>query len=416
MSNVQRTLKEVIDLDTMKVITSDDLISLCDDEMGRYDQIRHEATSRHQKNEPRYVCARCGHPVYAPLEPIRRLPYWQHFKGAPRDCEWWTGSSDSVDDISAKQFQGAQESPLHHKLKLHIEEILKMDSQVSEVRVEEYIIEDSKEKRKPDVFAVWKDKRLAFEVQLATTQIPIILAREDFYQRNNIFLIWVVWDFLESPLTQMNQSIRDVYRRHRNNLFSIDRETMELSKERESLFFRVFAHGYNGWKSELLNLDNLTWFNSASPYGLSLPQSWNQDFRMRWLNETSSSGMSYETSLAFFDELRRELGLKGRYFDFVDLEIPNLINVILSLEKGRPIGSSQNNLFELSNTFLSAKDRYQYADVFLFFVRRFNRNEILERDSVKKKIQVAKSEVQIRKGTMASMVLRALFEDWICMR
>ena len=46
MGNVQRTLKEAIDLDTMKVITSDNLMALCDDEMDKYDKIRHESTMK----------------------------------------------------------------------------------------------------------------------------------------------------------------------------------------------------------------------------------------------------------------------------------------------------------------------------------------------------------------------------------
>lgn len=412
MGSVQRTIKEAIDLDTMKVITSDNLMALCDDKMDKYDKVRHEATSRHQQNNPRYVCAKCGHSVYAPLEPSRKLPYWQHFKGAPTDCEWWTGSSETIDSISAKQFQGAQESPLHIKLKHHVADVLKMDKAASEVKVEEYILEETKQKRKPDVQATWKERRLAFEIQLATTQIPIILAREDFYVRNDFALIWVVWDFIVSPLNQMNQAIRDVYRRHNNNLFSIDRETMELSNINRALTLRVFAHGYNGWNSKLLSLDDLIWQEKASPYGLSLPQTWGQDFRERWIKSTSSDGMRFETSRSLFNELDKELNLKVDYYDFMGEAIPNLVNMVISLKLGYPIGSSQNNLLELANTFLSSKVRYQYADIFIYFAKRFNRNEIFERASIQKKIKVAKSEPQTSKGAMASKVLHALFDDW----
>jgi len=47
MGNVQRTSKEAIDLGTVKVITSDNLMALCDDKMDKYAKARHETTSRH---------------------------------------------------------------------------------------------------------------------------------------------------------------------------------------------------------------------------------------------------------------------------------------------------------------------------------------------------------------------------------
>jgi hypothetical protein len=178
------------------------------------------------------------------------------------------------------------------------------------------------------------------------------------------------------------------------------------------LTLRVFAHGYNGWNSKLLSLDDLIWQEKASPYGLSLHQTWGQDFRERWIKSTSSDGMRFETSRSLFNELDKELNLKVDYYDFMGEAIPNLVNMVISLKLGYPIGSSQNNLLELANTFLSSKARYQYADIFIFFVKHFNRKEILERASIQKKIKVAKSEPQTSKGAMASKVLHALFDDW----
>ena len=144
-----------------------------------------------------------------------------------------------------------------------------------------------------------------------------------------------------------------------------------------------------------------------------LPQTWGQDFRERWIKSTSSDGMRFETSQSLFYELDKELDLKVDYYDFTGEAIPNLINMVISLKFGYPIGSSQSNLLELSNTFLSSKVCHQYADIFTYFAKRFNRKEILERTSIQNKVEKAKTTPQINKGTMASKVLHALFEDWV---
>ena len=176
-----RTLKDAIDLDTMSKITSDDLLAKG---MDYYHQIRHIATERRLVNDHRYVCAKCGNGVYVTLR--NKQPLWQHFRGAPYDCPWWTGNPDTIAKVSANQFQGQQESPLHSKLKYLIEELLKNDSRIKNIHVEKTIIGENG-RRKPDVQASFHNRDLAFEVQLSTTQIPIILSREKFYQDEKNF-------------------------------------------------------------------------------------------------------------------------------------------------------------------------------------------------------------------------------------
>ena len=177
----QRTLKEAIDLDIMSKITSDDLLA---GGMDYYQKIRHNATGRHLENNYQYACAKCGHGVYVTLR--NKKPLWQHFRGAPQDCPWWTGDPDTVTQVSANQFQGQQESPLHSKLKFLIKELLQNDSRIEKITIEKTII-GKNGRRKPDVQASYQGKDLSFEVQLATTQIPIILSREKFYQNEKGF-------------------------------------------------------------------------------------------------------------------------------------------------------------------------------------------------------------------------------------
>ena len=414
MEQIKRTLKEAIDLDTMKVISIDDLIDSMNAGTEKYDYIRHEATGRSQANNPRYVCAKCGHSVYAPLEPSKKLPYWQHFKGAPTDCIWWTGNNHTIDEVSARQFQGAQESPLHLKIKTHVAECLNLDENASEIKIEEYIFDENKDKRKPDVQAVWQEKRIVFEIQLATTQIPIILARESFYKEQGIPLIWFVWNFEECELIDMNQSIRDIYRRHYNNLFSIDTETMALSIENNKLMFRVFANGYDGWHNRIFSLDDIDFCKVGSPQGFWVPISVGQKLRQEWIEATDEEGTCRHARENVFNSLNNECQLNADYYDdFMNRDIHTLINMILSLECGRPIGTHQKNIVEFANTFLAGAERHRYVQIFKLFAKWFKHDDLLNRKSVQKKIELAMQEEQITKGSIPSKIIRFLFDDWI---
>ena len=76
-----------------------------------------------------------------------------------------------------------------------------------------------------------------------------------------------------------------------------------------------------------------------------------------------------------------------------------------------PVISNQRNLIELSNTFLDA-DRYKkYARLFVFAARYYGHSELLERDSVKKKLLHAKSAKQASKNAPATEAIKILFPD-----
>jgi len=195
----KRTLREAIEVETLRPITSDDLISMGDE----YHKIRRAATRARLEERPCYLCAKCGHSVYAPREPRTGLPYWQHHNGAPEDCPWWTGRAKSVDEISASQFQGAQESPLHVRMKSVIETLLEVDrrTEPSSIIIDKYLITRNG-RRRPDVRAIYDGAPLVLEIQLSTTQIPIIVQREDFYEREDHRLLWLTWRFIPPPVTE----------------------------------------------------------------------------------------------------------------------------------------------------------------------------------------------------------------------
>ncbi|MCC7038287.1 MAG: hypothetical protein IT560_13430 [Alphaproteobacteria bacterium] len=403
----KRTIKEAIDLDRMQIVTSDMLLS------GNHDfvqKIRHEATNRQIQNNCQYVCTQCGHAVYVSAR--NRKPFWQHYQNAPQSCPWWTGNPDTIDNVSASQFKGQQESPLHHKLKHTIGDILKADTTCENTKIEEFIIGESG-RRKPDIQTTHNTRKIAFEIQLATTQIPIILQRENFYKNEDAHLIWLVWQFETKPIKDIQQAFLDVMYRHRNNILSLDSETIHLSRDSKKLFFRAYSFDENeAWQQKLISLDDLKFPKQGLPYYFST--SWQTKFRDKWLQVVTADGIPWNHQEALLTEaaLKTTHGLWT--FNTIEYEaLTRVINFIFSFEKGHPIGTKEANLFAYTNTFLSSASRNQYANIVENCAVTFNRSNIIEKDTVYKKLQLAKNSPQLGKETLESKILIEIFSDWI---
>lgn len=405
----KRTLKEAINLDNMQKITSDDLLA---GDMDFRQKIRHEATIRNLEHNRQYVCSQCGHGVFVAVS-NKREPYWKHYRDAPQSCPWWTGDTDTVDKVSANQFQGQQESPLHNRLKYLIATLLQNDTEARDIQVEKTIVGE-KGRRKPDIQAAYGDKKIAFEIQLATTQIPIIVGREKFYQSEKRFLVWLTWQFEERPLDKIQQSFLDVYYRHQRNIFSLDDETIGLSQRHKTLILR--AHAYTdkkGWEQKLVSLDDLIWPDTGLPYAIPSDThaiSFGTQFREKWLNKVSPNGMKWEDQETLIGELLDEFDFE--LSDKIDIEdLSRLFSCLLSLERGEPIGTREVNLSAYANTFLSATSRHKYANLFEWTAKRFKRDDILAKDTVKRKLETAKRATQV-KGSFEAELIKLVFNDW----
>lgn len=403
-SKMTRTLKSVVDLQTMNPISWEDLLNAGD---RTYNQIRRRATQSKQSGTARYVCAQCGFPVYAPLAPNKR-PYWKHFAGAPVDCPWWTGDPNSPDNVSAQQFGGQQEGALHHKIKYLLEEILLEDNEATDVAVEEYVL--SKDgRRRPDVSAIYCGVRTAFEIQLATTQLPVILAKEAFYESHGIRLVWVTWDFQNRPPADIRQSFLDIYFSHDENLFSLDAQSVAISTANHSLTLRAHAYRDNEWKSKLVSLREVSWNPSGLPYVYPTTDPWHVEFEKRWVPCRKRYDCDYQREKELLLELSDRLNTDLSPDDWQSERLPSLLDIMYSLQAGRPLMTSQDNLFGMSNSFLDTSDCLKFAKIFEFSARRFDQDQVLKRASVAKKLKAAESVVQMEKNTPVSLAVRLLF-------
>lgn len=401
----RRTLKEAVDLDTMQKITSDDLLN------GGLDYrqgIRIEASRRHENKNDRYACARCGESVYVSCR--TRKPLWKHYQSIPASqCDWWTGKPLSVDRVCAQQFQGQQESPLHYKLKHQIADLLRDDQQVRDVQIETRITGENGF-RKPDVNAFFEDKRIAFEIQLAHTQLPIIINRETFYKNENVFLLWLTWNFDQQALEHIPQTFKDVYTCHHKNLFSVDEETLVQSAYRKTFLIRAHVYSDEGWQNKIMALGDLIWPETGLPYGFTLPSALD-NFRAKWLEKVSPEGMDPQDVKALIDELMYPEQLEKYGWELMD--VARLINCLLTLQTENIYGTKEPNLKAYSNTFLSAESRKKYVTVFKWAAVKCRKEHLFQEKSIRKKIVEAQRVPQLNKSDFEMDIIHRMFKDWI---
>lgn len=407
---LQRTLKRAVRLQDMAVITSDNLLQI---DADGYQEIRRSATRARNDGLAAFVCDHCGFPVYAPREPNTRLPFWRHHKGAPRSCPWWTGEPGSTDEVSASQFQGAQESPLHLRVKNVVAELLNADplTEPGSVVVDEYVV-CGESRRRPDVRATYDGKPIAIEIQLATTQIPIIVAREDFYRREGRHLIWLTWNFVPVERAHLLTAFEDIFYSHNKNLFSLDDGVVAESRARGSFLVRAFWEHGSGWDSKIAALPELEWPPSGLPFAVAPPPPWHLDFRARWLAGTTHGGTPWPIRRDLLIELAEEL--QDDEIDATSLEeldIGALLNAILSFVSGQPVGSAQRNLTELINTFLSSERRHRFARVMRKIISVTVGAELLEKPSVSAKFTLAQQSAQDEPESVTGNVALLLFPE-----
>ncbi len=405
----QRTLKRVVRLRDTAVITCDDLIQF---DADAYQEIRRSATQARNDSTAAFVCDQCGFPVYAPREPKTKLPYWRHHKGAPQICPWWTGKPRSTDEISARQFQGAQESPLHFHLKNLVAELLNTDplTEPGSVVVDEYVF-CGESRRRPDVRATYDGKPIAVEIQLATTQIPIIVAREEFYRREGRYLIWLTWNFKPVERKLLLTSLEDIFYSHNKNLFSLDNKIVAASREKGALLVKAFWEHGSGWNSDIFSLPELQWPASGLPFAVA-PPPWHLDFRNRWLEATVPGGTRWSARKVLLVELAERIeGHRVDWASLEELDIEALLNAILSFVAGKPVGSAQRNLTEVINTLLSSERRYRFARIMRKVLSVSGGAELLAKQSVAGKFERALKESQDQPESIVGKVVLLLFPE-----
>lgn len=189
-------------------------------------QLRTEVKASIQDGRPAYLCAECFTPVYICRRKDTRRFFFRH-KTEDGRCSAITRGELSQDEIKARKYNGAKESWLHIQMKSWLVESLQASGQFSDIQQEKrWTGRITGEWRKPDVVATLNGLKIAFEVQLSTTFLDVIVARRRFYLHEGGLLFWVFAAFDEDA---RRLTLDDVFYNNNQNAFIVSQQTHEAS-------------------------------------------------------------------------------------------------------------------------------------------------------------------------------------------
>lgn len=122
----------------------------------------------------------------------------------------------------------AKESPRHKELKLKIGERLASVEGVGNesISIDNKFIIKGKDRRKPDVYCIYKGKELVFEIQLSDLSLGYILSRHNFYKDHGIYLLWILDSY---DIKNQGTKEKDLkYLSDHQNFFKLDESVLEF--------------------------------------------------------------------------------------------------------------------------------------------------------------------------------------------
>lgn len=273
----QRTIKDILDLKTGEHLDAALLLDNTGGNEVSIFQLRTEIEIQIQQKAVEKVCAFCKQPVA--IRGRKREDNTSHFffvhLHSSNDCEIKSTSRFTEEEIRCIKYNGEKESELHFRLKMLIGHYLSLELGAENVKVDEVYKNEaiSKNWRKPDVLAVFKTLTIAFELQLSTTFLSVIVARTLFYKEQSVFLIWIFRHFsVEQDFQKFTQ--KDVFYNNHINVFVFDQEAERLSEAGKELRLKCFYQDFSiigdkvvgHWHSLMVSIKDLTYDTVSGIY------------------------------------------------------------------------------------------------------------------------------------------------------
>lgn len=210
---------------------------------------------------PRMACALCQVPVYVVASPLKAF-FFRH-RTEDGSCPAVTRNFESEAEIRARQYAGLQESEAHRRLKRLLTMSMAADPRFADIAEEQSwkATTGVAALRRPDVSCVFGSYRLAFEAQLSTTFLSVVVGRRAFYRAQGGLLVWVLAHF-DPHHRRMTED--DILFPNNSNLLVVDDETAAASVAAGQFMVKCwFRHPAltareTSWSCELVNFGRLT--------------------------------------------------------------------------------------------------------------------------------------------------------------
>ncbi|RZK40317.1 MAG: hypothetical protein EOO90_15495 [Pedobacter sp.] len=264
---IKRTIETILNLQTGEVLDVKDIFRNPLIREAEIFKLRSQIQEQVHKKRAVYICIFCKQSIGIRGH-INRKDYYLTHTFRSDDCIIKTNHHLTEEQIRCVKYNGEKESDLHNHLKNQIAHYLELDDKIIAVHTEK-VFKDlaiSKEWKKPDVMAELADKKIAFELQLSTTFLSVIVGRTIFYRDRGIFLIWIFPNFsLDSHLQQFTQ--KDVYYNNSFNVYVFDEDAQQNSKNENRLvlkcYYKCFTIKNNNiqekWVSAFIGIDEMNY-------------------------------------------------------------------------------------------------------------------------------------------------------------
>lgn len=269
----KRTITDVLDYETGECIDANLFFLKPLDEIIVYRSKLQQAIEKF--TDPLFGCYYCKQKVRirggipGPHKRKTEIFHFAHLKDS-EECHIKTKNPYTKEEVDRIKYNGAKESILHQTLKENIAECLrrneKTKKEVSNVEVEKVIRDKvANEWKKPDINALFNNKRIAIELQLSTTWLDVITRRQHFYKENGTYIFWLFHKFNEND-DERKLTYNDVIYTNNQNAFIFDNDTYELSKMENDLVIKCFYKTYyrheqtliENWEHSIIKLSDLT--------------------------------------------------------------------------------------------------------------------------------------------------------------
>ncbi|WP_026461431.1 DUF6035 family protein [Adhaeribacter aquaticus] len=246
------TIEDVLNLETGEQINSYKFFQKPLDELVEVRSELQKAINRYR--EPLFVCNFCKQKirirggVASDGRKKKGCFHFAHLKDS-EECSIKTNNTLTQEEVNRIKYNGAKESALHIQLKEQIAAQLykneKFKKEISLIEIEKVLKSKAidKEWRKPDINAYFKDKRIAFELQLSTTWLSVITERQHFYKEQQIFILWVFYKFNINDVTR-RLTDNDVIFTNHHNAFIFDEDCLWQSELENDLVLKCFYKRY----------------------------------------------------------------------------------------------------------------------------------------------------------------------------
>jgi hypothetical protein len=351
-------ITEIIDLRVGQIVNSRQFIA-----RHRYDELiatRVEMREALKRQVPSHTCPICGIPVYLVASPNKRF-FFRHLS-EDGSCPAITRSELTEDQIRARKYHGLKESEAHKRIKRLIERSLRADpSFETETIAQEKrwkAAHDPSKWRKPDVQASSSEGRFAFEAQLSTTFLDVVVSRRVFYQSEGALLVWVLGYFTPD---YRRMTTDDLLFSNNSNIFVVDDETVSVSERNSRFHLRCFyrrpqfldGKRSEDWHEAIVAFSELTKelgrqrifhfdFDAANErLALLDDQKLRDEFVAFWMDDLSARYETRPERIAQWRELRKQF--EGRRIEIPaypteDGSFRTMMLGMLSAREGRAVG------------------------------------------------------------------------------